>query len=163
MKRRAFLALALWLWSAPAWAEVALQVTPVQGGASLEVDFGTARSLGSEGEEESDTVIRQVRLTIRSDSSRPYQVFQRVNGPWIGPDGKEIPMSAVQFFLSETRSNGSNQFPGSTPLAVGDQEIFLSDSSGTAEEFLVTYIVKLPPGQRAGSYRTTVSYRVVGQ
>ncbi len=146
----------------PVWAEVTLQVTPVQGGASLEVDFGTARSLGAEGEEESDTVIRQVRLNVTSNSGRPYQVFQRVNGPWTGPDGKEVPMSAVRFFISETRG-GTNRFPSSAPLDLGEQEIFLSDPSGPADELLLTYTVKLPVGQRAGSYRTTVSYRVVAQ
>lgn len=154
---------ALALTGSPVRAEVALQVTPLQGGASLEVDFGTVRSLGPEGEEESDTAVRQVRLNVRSDSGRPYQVFQRANGPWIGPDGREIPMSAVEFFLSETPSGGSNRFPSSTRLAVGEQEIFLSDSAGTAEELLITYTVKLPVGQQAGSYRATVSYRVVAQ
>ena len=34
-------------------AEVALQVTSVQGGASLEVDFGTARGMGREERSES--------------------------------------------------------------------------------------------------------------
>lgn len=166
MKRKPLLAgflAALLLPPAAAWAEVTLRVTPVQGGAALEVDFGTARSLGPEGEPETEAVIRQVKLTVSSDSGRPYQVFQRVNGSWIGPDGKEIPLEAIRFSLSETRTSGSNRFPGPTPLSLGEQEIFLSDSSGSPDELLLTYAVKLPVGQRAGAYRTTVSYRVVAQ
>ena len=146
----------------PVWAEVTLQVKPLQGDASLEVDFGTARSLGSKGEEETDAVNRQVKLTISSDSSGPYQLFQRVNGPWTGPDGKEIPMSAVEFFVSDTPANSSNRFPGSAPLSLGEQEILLVPD-GSASTPLITYTLKLPKGQRAGSYRTTLSYRVVAR
>ena len=159
---------ALALIAVPAWAglasaEVTLQVTSVQGGASLEVDFGTARSLGPEGEPETEGAVRQARLSVSSDSGRPYRVLQRVNGPWIGPDGVEIPLSAVRFSISETQTAGSNRFPGPSPLSLGEQEIFLSDASGSAENLVITYLVNLPPGQRAGSYRTTLSYQVVAQ
>ncbi len=146
----------------PAWAGVSLQVSPVQGGASLEVDFGTARSLGADGEEESDTVIRQVKLKISSDSSRSYRVLQRMNGPWAGPDGKEIPVGTVQLSVSESGTGGTNRFPTPSTISLGEQEIFLSSPSGAAEDLLLTYTVKIPVGQRAGSYRTTVSYQVVG-
>lgn len=147
----------------PVRAEVTLQVTSVQGGASLEVDFGTARSLGSEGELGPEPVIRQVRLSVSSDSGRPYRVFQRVNGPWSGSNGMEIPFSAIRFSISETQTGGSNRFPGPAPLSLGEQEIFLSDASGSPENLVVTYLAQMPPGQRAGIYRTTVSYQVEAQ
>ncbi len=150
-------------WGGAARAEVTLQVTPVQGGAALEVDFGTTRSLGPEGQEETETVIRQVRLSITSSSGHVYQVFQRVNGPWVGPDGKTIPLESVEFLLAETKTSGTNRFPSPAPMSMGDQEIFLSDPTGTSEDLLITYTVKLPPGQRAGRYRTTLSYRVMAQ
>ena len=149
--------------AAPAGAEVTLQVTSVQGVASLEVDFGTARSVGPEAELGAEGLVRQVRLSISSDSGRPYRVVQRVNGPWSGPDGQEIPLSAVRFSLSETGTGGSNRFPGPAPLSLGEQEIFLSDSSGSPEELVITYAVQMPAGQRAGPYRTTVSYHVEAQ
>lgn len=144
-------------------AEVTLNVTSVQGGASLEVDFGTVRPLSPDGQWERETMIRQVRLAITSDSGRPYRVLQRVNGPWTGPGGKEIPMDAIRFSMAETRTGGSNRFPGPAPLSMGDHEIFLSDPAGSSDELILTYIVELPPGQRAGSYRTTISYQVVAQ
>lgn len=72
-------------------------------------------------------------------------------------------MSAVLFSISGTRTSGLNRFPAPAPMSLGEQEIFLSDSAGTAEELLITYLVRLPAGQRAGSYRTTLSYRVVAQ
>ena len=72
-------------------------------------------------------------------------------------------MSAIRFSLSETRTAGLNRFPNPVTLSTGEQELFLSDSSGSDEELLVTYAVQLPVGQRAGSYRTTVSYRAVAQ
>ena len=150
------------LWSGRALAEVTLQVTPAQGGASLEVDFGTVRSLGPDGELETDEVVRQVRLEISSDGGAPYRVYQRVNGPWTGPAGEEIPLSAIRFLLSETQG-GSNRFPNPAPISLGDQEIFVSDPSGSAETLVITYRLQLPPAQRSGSYRTTVSYQVVAQ
>lgn len=149
--------------SGTARAEVTLQVTSVQGGASLEVDFGTARGLGPEGEPGTEPMVRQTKLTVSSNSGRSYRVFQRVNGPWAGPDGVEIPLGAVRFSISETRTGGSNRFPGPSPLSLGEQEIFLSDASGSAEDLVITYVVQLPPGQRAGIYRTTVSYQAVAQ
>ena len=165
MSRKAFLAvmvLAVFFRQVTlAGADVTLQVTPSQG-SNLEMDFGTARSLGPDGELESDDVVRQVRLDVSSDSGRTYRVFQQVNGPWTGPAGEEIPLSSIHFLIAEIRS-GFNRFPGLAPLSLGEQEIFVSDQSGSPETLLITYQVKLPPGQRAGSYRTNVSYRVVGQ
>ncbi len=144
-------------------AEVTLQVTSVQGGAALEVDFGTARGLGPEGETAAEPVVRQTRLSVSSGSGRPYRVFQRVNGPWTGPDGTEIPLSAIRFSISETQTGGSNRFPSPSSLSLGEQEIFLSDPSGSAETLVITYLMQLPPAQRAGIYRTTVSYQAVAQ
>ena len=144
-------------------AEVTLQVTSVQGGAALEVDFGTARSLEPEGEPVTGPLVRQTRLSVSSTSGRPYRVFQRVNGPWTGPGEIEIPLSAVRFSISETQTGGTNRFPAPASLSLGEQEIFLSDATGSAENLVITYVMQLPPGQRAGSYRTTVSYQVVAQ
>ena len=149
--------------SVAARAEVTLQVTSVQGGAALEVDFGTAQSLGSEGEPAAEPVVRQTRLSVSSNSGRPYRIFQRVNGPWTGPGAVEIPLSAIRFSVTETQTGGSNRFPTPSPLSFGEQEIFLSDSTGSAENLVITYVMQLPPGQRAGSYRATVSYQVVAQ
>ena len=148
---------------APAGAEVTLQVTSVQGVSSSEVDFGTARSVGPAAELGVEGLVRQVRLSISSDSGRPYRVVQRVNGPWSGPGGAEIPLSAVRFSISETQTGGTNRFPGPTPLSPGEQEIFLSNASGSSEQLVITYAVQMPAGQRAGPYRTTVSYHVEAQ
>lgn len=165
IRRLAVLGLAagLWLWApGSAGADVTLQVTSLQG--SRDIDFGNARSLGSEGELESDVVIRQVRITITSTSSNRYQVFQRINEPWRALSGEDLPMENVQFFISEAAAGGTVRFPNPTPMSVGEQEIFLSsDNPGSSEEFLITYTIQVPPGQQTGDYRTTLSFRVVSQ
>ena len=143
-------------------AEVTLQVTSLQG--SRDVDFGNTRSLGPEGEMESDTVIRQVRVTITSTSTSRYQVFQRINEPWRNLAGEELPMENVQFFISDASAGSTVRFPNPTPMSAGEQEIFLSaENPADSEEFLVTYTLRVPPGQQAGDYRTTMSFRVVSQ
>jgi hypothetical protein len=127
------------------------------------VDFGTVRSLGPQGEPESEVVVRRVRLTIDSHSTGRYQVFQRMNAPWLNPAGKEFPLGAVRFFVSESPARGDVRVPNPTPLVVGDQEIYLSDAAGSDTELVITYSVQVPPGQQAGRYQTSVSYRVVTQ
>ena len=146
-----------------AQAAVTLQVSPVQGGADLDIDFGTTRSLGPQGELESDTVVRRVKLTITSDSSKPYLVFQRINSAWNNATGKEFPGDSVRFFVTASQAGGAVRFPNPTALSVGEEEIFLSDSTGSDQELLVTYTVKVPVGQEMGHYRTTLTFRVVSQ
>ena len=159
-----WLGLAAWLGMIAlpsARGEVTLQVTPIEGGRDL--DFGSARSLGSHGEPEADTVIRRVRLTITPTSSGRYQIFQRVSEPWTNPAGRELPLQAVRFFISSTRTNGLVRFPSPTPLTLGEEEIFLSNESGGNEEILITYTIQVPPGQETGRYRTNLTFRVVSQ
>lgn len=153
----------LCLWApGPAGAEVTLTVASLQG--ARDVDFGNTRSLGPAGEPESDTVVRQVRLTVASTSARRYQLFQRINEPWRNLAGEELPMENVQFYVSEASPGSTVRFPSPTPMSAGEQEIILSaENPRDSEEFLVTYTVRVPPGQQAGDYRTTLSFRVVSQ
>jgi len=144
-----------------AQAELTLQVTPVQD--VRDVDFGQARSLGPQGEPEGSTVVRQVRLIVTSTSGRPYQIFQRVNEPWRSVAGEALPLESIRFYAARASTGGSIQVPNPTPLAVGEQELFLSDVAGSSDELLVTYAIQVPPGQRAGDYRTTMTYRVVSR
>lgn len=152
-------ALALLSVSSPAQAELTLQVTPLQDG--RDVDFGQARSLGPQGEPESDTVVRQVRLTITSTTGQPYQVFQRINEPWRNVAGQELPLESVLFYISEATPPGLNRFPNPEPMGVGEREIFISD--GESGQLRLVYTIQVPPGQQTGDYRTTLSFRVVSR
>lgn len=157
------LAAALALYAAgPAGAAVTLKVTSLQGG--QDIDFGNVRSLGPEGQLESDTVVRQVRLTITSTSGKPYQVFQEVHEPWRNLSGEELPLENVQFFITGSSTGATVRFPNPAPMVLGEQEIFLSDGTGSSDEFVITYTIQVPPGKvQAGEYRTNFSFRVVSQ
>ncbi len=148
-------------WAAGAWADVTLTVTPIDGTSSVDVDFGTVRSLGREGRPEGDVVFRQVRLTITSTGSQRYQVMQTVNAPWRNLGGDIFPIEAVESYVSDTQTDGIIRIPNPAPLKIGEREIFVSNANGDSEEFLITYTTKVPVGQLAGRYRTTVTYRVV--
>lgn len=166
MTRRAaafWTAAGLWLWMCgPARAAVTLTAAPQQGGRNI--DFGDADSLGPNGEPESDTVTRQVRISIASTSSSSYKVFMRINEPWRNLPGEELPMENVQFFVSEASAGAVVRFPNPTPMTVGEQEILLFQNApdGTTTS-VVNYTIHVPVGQEAGDYRTTVSFRVVSQ
>lgn len=146
-----------------AWASVTLQVIPVEGGNQFDLDFGTARSLGLNGEPEADVVVRQLRIIVTSTSSAQYQIFQGVDGSWVNLEEEPLILGAVRFFISGVKTDGIVRFPNPAPLSLGEQEIFLSNASGGSEEFLVTYTVRVPVGQRAGRYRTRLTFRVVSQ
>jgi len=148
--------------AAPARCEVTLQVTPVEGAELRDLDFGDAQSIRLSGEAPSNTVIRRVKLTINSNSSGRYQIFQQVNSPWINTLGTELPLPAVKFFVSESTPQGDVRFPSPTPLILGEQDLYISPSGGN-RELLVTYTVQVPTGQTAGTYHTTITYRVVSQ
>ncbi len=115
------------------------------------------------GEPQSDSVVRQVQLRITSDSSAPYQVFQRINGPWRNLAGTELPVENIRFVVSGSTTGGQIRHPTPTRLVVGEQELFLSNSSGGDETLLITYTVQVPLGQKTGQYRTTLTYRVVSR
>ena len=145
----------------PAGAAVTLSVTSLPGG--QDIDFGNARSLGPEGQLESDTVVRQVRVTITSTSGKPYQLFQEVHQPWTNLTGEELPLDNVQFFISDSSTSATVRFPNPAPLVLGQQEIFLSDGKGSSDELVITYTARVPPGQQMGDYRANLSFQVVSQ
>lgn len=161
----------IWIATLAAWiivvptvkAEVTLQVEPVDSRQIQDLDFGDAQSLGPQGESESGTVVRRVKLSISSSSSGRYQVLQRINSSWANLANKEFPIDSVLFSVSESPSKGDVRFPNPSPLTFADQEIYLSDSSGSDTELLITYTVRVPVGQQSGRYRTTVSYQVASQ
>ncbi len=163
MTRRATafgLAACLWLWAPGfAGADVTLTVTPLRGG--RDIDFGNARSMGPEGEPAPamDT-LQQVQVAVNSTTTNRYQVFIRINDRWRNLAGEELPMENVQFFISDAGAGATVRFPNPTAMALGEQEILQSDQS---EAFLITFIVRVPHGQQAGDYRTTLSFRVVSQ
>jgi hypothetical protein len=145
-----------------AQAEVTLRLSAVEGGRDL--NFGTAHSFGERGNRTTERILRQIRVTINSTGNERYQLFQRVNRPWVNDRGERLPIESVKFFITETAGNGEiNRFPNPSRLSSGEREIFLSNSSGGSEDFLITYTVQLPVGQQAGRYRTNLTFRVVSQ
>lgn len=142
-------------------AQVTLETRPIRGG--FDLDFGTASSLGPNGEPESDTIVQEVRVTITNPAGGRYQVFQSFLGPMLNERGEAMPFEAVDFFITNARTAGIVRFPNPTPIRIGEEEIFLSNEQGSNEEFIIRYTIHVPVGQRAGRYRTNVTFRVVSQ
>ncbi len=137
---------------------VDLQVVFVEGGTAI--DFGDLRSLDQNGDPSNDVEISQVRLIVTSTAGQSYIVTQTVNGDTVNQSGASLPPDAIRFRVQIENGGGLVRTPDMSPLGVGAQEIYFSDSLGQDASLLITYEIRVPGGQRAGRYYNTVNYRV---
>lgn len=135
-----------------------LQATVVTGETSI--DFGSLRSLAPNGDPASDNAVRQVRLIVTSDLKRPYVITQMVQDSPANPNGTVLEPEALRFRVVVENGRGIVRTPDLEPLRPGMQEIYLADDNETQTVLLITYNLTPPPGQKAGRYHGTVTYRV---
>ena len=139
-------------------AALDLQATVVTG--ETAIDFGNVRSLDPRGEPFSDTSVRQVRLTIASDLKRPYVISQMAQDLPVNTNGTAIEPEALRFRVVVENGSGIVRTSDLEPLRPGMQEIYLSSDNEEQTVLLITYNLTPSPGQKAGRYQGTISYRV---
>jgi hypothetical protein len=137
---------------------IQLNVQFINGGSSIE--FGNLRSLDRNGDPANDTALSQVRLIVNNTLNRSYIISQTLQSDTMNQSGALLPPEAIRFKIQQESGGGLIRVPDMTPLRPGTQEIFFSDSTGSASSILITYEILVPPAQRAGYYRNTVNYRV---
>lgn len=126
------------------------------------LDFGAVEPAGSEGPVR-ETVSRRVRLTVSNPSARPYRIFQRLDQPPFNARGASVAPEAVRFFETLLTGRGLTRFPNPSPLQAGETEIYVSNGSEENAEILLQYDLSIPAGQSAGSYHSSLTYRIVGE
>ncbi len=139
------------------WAQLDLEATVVTG--ETAIDFGNVRSLDSRGEPLSDTSVRQVRLVITSDLQRPYVISQILQDSPLNSNGTAIEPEALRFRVIVENGSGIVRTSDLEPLRPGMQEIYLSSDNEAQTVLLITYNLTPAPGQKAGRYQGTISYR----
>ncbi len=135
-----------------------LNATVVTG--ETAIDFGSLKSLEHNGEPASDSAVRQVRLRVNSGLKRPYVISQIVQDVPVNPNGTVLEPEGLRFRIVVENGHGIVRTPPLEPLRPGMQEIYLADDNEAQTVLLITYNLTPPPGQKAGRYHGTVTYRV---
>ena len=160
-KRYFFLTAAffLWLGAGPVWgADLALDVSTAEGGTTI--DFGTIKSLESNGSLPSGMYQKEVRLVVTSTLKQRYVLSQIVHTPPVGSRGEMFDLGLMSCYATLRQGEGELRIAHPTPLSTGEQEIFFSSGSGSMAEIILVYRIDMPPGNEAGVYNTSITYKV---
>ena len=125
------------------------------------IDFGRLKAMEDGGTPIPVTESKRVRLNVTTDLNQPYIVSQMVDREPVNTRGVPTPLSAFRVFATLNRGSGTNRMPNRIPLSTGETQIYLSDSAGEEAEMILQYDIEVPPFQRAGNYRTSITYRIV--
>ncbi|HEX9779766.1 MAG TPA: hypothetical protein VGB20_00970 [bacterium] len=128
--------------------ELGLTVEPDTGS---EIDFGTIASSPSDARW-SDPV--GVTFSVFSNLGSPYHVTQHLVAPMTNARGTRLSPGQLQV----TPVAASAGVPADEPHVV-----FVSDAMGKSAREAVSYRLRVPPGQDAGTYRGTILMTVTAR
>lgn len=129
-----------------------LSVEVVGGGDAL--DFGEV----GHGENPSR---KELVVGMRTNLRRPYQIVQEAFGPLQNEQGFEIPsdrFTCVTYGFTGNKTKGELGAKEPTPVAADPLVLFLSDEAGSGDYFTVGYDVVPLKEQRAGEYKTVLTF-----
>ena len=134
--------------------ELSLSIEPETGS---RIDFGTVRSSATEAR-----LSEPVHVNVRVDSNlgRSYQVTQHLRDPLVNEDGVRLPPGQLLAGLQQEPAGLSAALDG---LTEQPQVLITSDASGTPAAWSVSYQLRVPPDQPAGTYQGTVVMTVTAQ
>ncbi len=127
-----------------------LDVNPAQSGTGFH--FGTFQT----GEERQ---VQQVRIQVRSNLGKPYQISQIVSRPLTNSAGDTIPYGHFIYSAAEPRT-GAARATAEIPVPEGESVVFTSDRDGAPEEVILSYVLTVPAEARSGSYGTDLRYSI---
>ena len=125
-----------------------LDVSFAQGGS---LNFGVFKN--NPGNQE-----RQVVLKVNSNLGQPYQIMQIMPRKITNEEGTALKPENFQYFTQNVRLGTASASP--RPVVEGESVVYTSDNLGTPEEFVVGYLLSVPPESRAGSYNSEVKYSI---
>ena len=128
-----------------------MSVLPVDGAGST-LEFSPER--GDEG-----PVERRVRVEIRSNLRRPYQVSAGLDHPLVLPSGETLPREVLTWSMQEA-ARGTMLVSGGAPVAVGYEPVYQSDAQGSPDAFILTYRLAVPPETRGGFYSGQLRFSI---
>ena len=153
-----FAAVAFLCPKANALEDPVLQVMVLEGGNSL--NFGQLRSLDNEGAPLSEASSRRVRVQVVNPDRRSFVVTQIVNMEPVNQNGTSLPPEAIRFRATVENGSGTILVSQKQPLEAGLQEIYESADNEQNISLLIIYDFLVPPGQKAGQYQSSITYRL---
>jgi hypothetical protein len=156
--------LAPWLWAestsqtvevvARIEPHLSLTVTPETGD---RIDFGTIYSSQTEAR-----LSEPVRVTLRvfSNLAAPYEVTHQLTTQLTNEAGASLSPDELLIYTQEPL--GAERGPADH-LAGQPRTLFSSDPRGQSMDQVVSYQLRVPPGQAAGTYRGTLVMTVTAQ
>ncbi len=100
---------------------------------------------------------RIARVSVRSNTGRPYRITQRLEQRLQGNGGSDLEEEPVFFTVTDGVNGGRSEVKSPTPLTPEPVRLFTSGPGGESDDFTVVYTVssshRLLP---AGSYRARV-------
>ena len=131
-----------------AHAVFTLSVAPRRGGQHIR--FEGAKPGGFLRNEE-------VTLTVTSDRSAQYRIYQTVYQPLTNEFGNTIRQGAFIVF-SPSNPLGILRTQLETPITMGQVPVYTSNSAGDSDSFVLVFNVKVPEDQPGGVYRTQITF-----
>jgi hypothetical protein len=117
---------------APSIAAVNLNVMPSDG--SPDLRFGHIFT-GIENN-------KQIRVRIISTDGKPYQVFQRIQGPLLNEKGESLNLQAIKTVtLGNSNASGTLYMQNTQEVSYGDQLVYSSGRGGESDSFMIGYSV----------------------
>lgn len=139
-------------------ADISLDVFTLDGASTI--DFGTVKSLESDGSAPKGVYVKEVRLVVTSAQTRRYVLSQIVHSPPISSWGQLFDLTLMSCYATISQGDGQLRVAHPTPLSTGEQEIFLSSDRGGSAEIILYYRIEMPRGKEAGTYNTSITYKV---
>lgn len=134
--------------------ELSLTIEPETG---PRIDLGTTYSSPVE-----PRLSRPVRVTVHifSNLAKPYQVTQHLVQPLTNEEGTSLPPDTL---LTHFDAPAPHQASEAVVMAQQPRVLFASDADGLSATQSVSYQLRVPPRQPAGTYRGTLLMTVTAQ
>ncbi len=103
-----------------------------------------------------EPISRPARVSVRSNTGRPYRILQRLEQPLSNEKGADMAEEPVMFTVTDGVQGGRSEVKAPQPLTTQPVVLFTSGPEGASEDFTVTYSVSSKQLVPAGSYRARI-------
>ena len=99
---------------------------------------------------------RIARVSVRSNTGRPYRIVQRLEQKLQGDRGSDLGEEPVLFTVTDGAQGGRSEVNSPTPLTPQPVTLFTSGPRGESDDFTIVYTVSSRRLIPAGSYQARV-------
>lgn len=104
--------------------------------------------------------IQEVVFKVNTNIGKRYQVNQKMLSLLTSKEGKVISSQYFTLKQESLETKGALKYPQKSEIKEGQMVLFVSDASGSSDEFKVIYELVAPPDVHYGDYATHLVYSV---